>query len=157
LGTKVLPHKQTYQKGAGEVEEKIIYDKYDEYDNLLQYHIPGGHNTSFVWGYNNKFPVFKIDGVSYDDVVASLSRGQLILLKKGSKEDILNVSSALRANFPLSQITTYTYAPLVGVTSVTDPRGYTTYYEYDEFDRLKHIKDANLDVIEFFDYKYKDQ
>lgn len=52
-------------------------------------------------------------------------------------------------------ITTYTYDPLVGMTSSTDPKGQITYYEYDSFQRLKNIKDHNGNIIKSYDYHYK--
>nr|WP_199159147.1 hypothetical protein [Pedobacter sp. ASV2] len=58
--------------------------------------------------------------------------------------------------FPANaQITTYTYKPLVGMTSSTDTKGQTTYYEYDEFQRLKNVKDQNGNVIKKNAYHYK--
>lgn len=54
-----------------------------------------------------------------------------------------------------SEITTYTYKPLIGLTSTTDPKGMTTYYEYDSFQRLKYIKDQNGNILKSYDYHYK--
>ncbi len=52
-------------------------------------------------------------------------------------------------------VTTYTYKPLVGVTSKTDPHGETIYYEYDSAGRLSKIKDKNNQIIEEYNYHYK--
>lgn len=54
-------------------------------------------------------------------------------------------------------VTTYTYDPLIGVTSITDPKGYTTYYEYDDFNRLKRVKDADEKILSQSEYHYKGQ
>jgi len=56
-----------------------------------------------------------------------------------------------------AMITTFTYDPLIGVTSVTDPKGYAMYYEYDEFNRLKHVKDAANHILSENQYHYKGQ
>lgn len=53
-----------------------------------------------------------------------------------------------------AQMTTYTYEPLVGMTSQTDARNYTTYYEYDDFGRLETIKDENGKILEHYEYNY---
>lgn len=58
--------------------------------------------------------------------------------------------------YPLNaQMTTYTYDPLVGMTSAIDAKGQTTYYEYDSFGRLKYIKDADGNILTEHTYNYK--
>ena len=52
-------------------------------------------------------------------------------------------------------MTTYTHRPMVGLTSKTDARGVTTYYEYDDFQWLKAIKDHAGNILKSFDYHYK--
>ena len=54
-----------------------------------------------------------------------------------------------------AEITTYTYDPLIGITSTTDPKGITTYYEYDNFLRLMNVKDQDGNIIKNYDYHYK--
>lgn len=54
-----------------------------------------------------------------------------------------------------AQITTCTYKPLVGMTSMTDGKGITTYYDYDTLQRLKEVKDADGNIIKSYDYHYK--
>ncbi|WP_175545840.1 DUF6443 domain-containing protein [Sinomicrobium oceani] len=55
-----------------------------------------------------------------------------------------------------AMVTTYTYDPLVGVTSITDPRGVTMRYSYDDFNRLEFIRDETNSLLEQFRYHYKD-
>ena len=44
-------------------------------------------------------------------------------------------------------ITTWTYRPLVGVTSSTDSSGVSTYYDYDGLGRLKEIYQYEGNVV----------
>jgi YD repeat-containing protein len=53
-----------------------------------------------------------------------------------------------------ARMTTYTYDPLWGMTSSTDPNNKTTYYKYDSFGRLEVIKDNDLNVVKKFKYHY---
>lgn len=54
-----------------------------------------------------------------------------------------------------AMVKAYTYTPLVGVTSEVDEKGMSTYYEYDDFSRLKLIRDQNKNIIKSLDYHYK--
>ena len=54
-------------------------------------------------------------------------------------------------------ITTYTYDPLVGVTSITPPSGIREVYLYDTANRLKEIREDNATgkILKEFKYNYK--
>lgn len=52
-------------------------------------------------------------------------------------------------------MTTYTYDPALGITSVTDPNFQTTTYEYDSFGRLKATRDARGNIVQSYQYNYK--
>jgi len=52
-------------------------------------------------------------------------------------------------------IATYTYKPLIGMETMTDPRGVVTKYEYDPFGRLKTVTKTGK-VIEKYDYHFRD-
>ena len=54
-----------------------------------------------------------------------------------------------------AQMTTYTYDPLIGMTSQCDANNRITYYEYDSFARLLRIRDENKNIIKQFDYQYQ--
>jgi YD repeat-containing protein len=63
----------------------------------------------------------------------------------------------LRLSPARSQMVTYTYDPLVGMTSMTDAKGITTTYEYDSFQRLQNIKDKDGYIIKSYCYNYAGQ
>jgi len=60
--------------------------------------------------------------------------------------------------YPLdAQMTTYTYDPLIGITTRCDVDNMVTYYEYDDFGRLKHIRDQDKNIVKKICYNYAGQ
>ena len=54
-----------------------------------------------------------------------------------------------------AQMTTYTYAPLLGATTICDANNRITYYLYDTIGRLKWIKNQDGNIIKTMQYHYK--
>ncbi|WP_146151262.1 hypothetical protein [Chitinophaga niastensis] len=54
-----------------------------------------------------------------------------------------------------AQMTTYTYAPLVGINSQCDAQNKIVYYSYDPLGRLKTITDQDGKIIKQYDYQYQ--
>jgi len=52
-----------------------------------------------------------------------------------------------------AQMTTYTYEPLIGLTGVIDAKGKLQYYEYDEEQRLKNIRDQDGNIVKSYKYQ----
>lgn len=54
-------------------------------------------------------------------------------------------------------IKTYSYKPYIGVTSMCDENGKTTYYEYDNYNRLSLVRDQEYNIIKKICYNYYGQ
>jgi hypothetical protein len=54
-----------------------------------------------------------------------------------------------------SQMISYTYSPLIGITSQCDVDNRITYYFYDTIGRLTWIKDQDGNIIKTFQYHYQ--
>ncbi|MFD0766140.1 DUF5977 domain-containing protein [Mucilaginibacter lutimaris] len=74
------------------------------------------------------------------------SPGTVSVNANGNRIDDVRLSPAE------SQMTTYTYEPLKGLTSATDPKGLTTFYSYDDFQRLSTIRDESGNIKKQFNY-----
>lgn len=144
--------------------ERFSFDRYNIEGDLLASH-PNkyGPITSYLWGYNNQYPVAKISNMSYETVVATLG-GQAAVdnFTNQATPTVSQVNAFLAPLRALSgvagaMVTTYTYAPLVGMTSETDPKGQTTYYDYDSFQRLKTIRDQDGMILKTYCYNYAGQ
>jgi YD repeat-containing protein len=136
---------------------QVSFDNYDALQNLSEQHKEGAIHSTYIWGYNSQYPVAKIVGSDYTTVnnTINIISNQSLLDNPTDDNALRSYLNALRTGLSNAQITTYTYKPLVGMTSLTDPKGMTTYYEYDGFLRLKTIKDQNGNVIKQYDYHYK--
>jgi YD repeat-containing protein len=124
---------------VGSLEKKITYDQYDDKGNILQYTPESGSPVAIIWGYNQTQPIAKIENATYAQAIAQYATDE----------------NVFRNNLPNAMITTYTYIPLVGVKTITDPKGQTTTYEYDELNRLKLVKDAQGNILSENQYHYK--
>lgn len=56
-----------------------------------------------------------------------------------------------------AQMTTYTYNPLLGMTSTCDADNRITYFVYDSLGRLRWVKDADGNIIKTIQYHYTGQ
>ena len=161
----VLPIKVITQKDLTSQQEQVLYEQYDEKGNLLQYKKPDGMTVSFIWGYNDQYPVAKIENATYSQVLSQVANLQTLsnadddrtIGVAGNEGLLRSALTTLRNSLSDSQVTTYTYDPLIGVTSITDPSGYTSYYVYDDFNRLQYIKDKDGVVLKSYKYHYQGQ
>lgn len=140
-------------KGALALENRIQYLSYDAYSNPLEVKQTGGITISYIWGYNKSEPIAKVENATYAQIATALGIS-VAALKNYSEANITTLNS-LRSLLPNAMVTTYTYKPLVGILTNTDPRGYTTSYEYDAFGRLIAVKDAAGNLLSENKYNYR--
>jgi|GEM_PF-6556519 len=160
-GGATMPSEIFACKGNYPLESKVKLTYYDEKGNLLEYtQTKDDYRTVFIWGYNKQYPIAEIKAktitYAFFDSYAATVQNLSNLDKDATSEDNLRTAlNNLRVTFPNDMITTYTYDPNIGITSITDPKGYTMYYTYDLFGRLEFVKDAQGNLISENKYKYK--
>lgn len=139
--------------GIGNLEKKITYSQYDDKGSIQQYIPESGIPVSIIWGYNKTQPIAKIENATNAQVAAALGVSDLNTIN----ETNLSAINSLRTNPSMSNtmITTYTYLPLVGVSTITDPRGDTITYTYDALGRLEFVKDKDNNILSENQYNYK--
>ena len=54
-----------------------------------------------------------------------------------------------------AQMTTYTHAPTIGVTSISDASNKPAVYEYDGLNRLSIVRDHQGNIVKQYQYRYK--
>ena len=134
-----------------------MYFSYDNRGNVKESKsVSGNITTTYLWGYNYQYPIAEIKGAAYSDVTAKISESSLntIAAKNEPTTTDWTTINNLRTQLPNALVTTYTYKPLVGILTETDPRGMMTKYDYDSFGRLNKVTRADR-VIETYDYHYK--
>jgi len=125
-------------KNNSNFEERVVYHKYDTQGNPLELSKADGTKVVYMWATTHRKPLAKIVNTSLLEVQA--------------------VTGDLRTDLPNAQVTTYTYTgPLNLLSTVTDLRGYTTTYTYDEFNRLEYVKDAEGNILSKNEYNYRTQ
>jgi hypothetical protein len=195
-----------YTRTVGQTgyERRLKYNDYDDKGNILSISKEDDIKYSYIWGYNQSYPIAEImnssdtnvfytsfeetDGNSnngdsytgklsrtngFSKYLSDLSVGQYILSysKKNGNNWDLEVDTVIVTNgqytinisgqvdevrfYPINaRMTTYTYKPLVGMTSKTDQNNITTYYEYDLIGRLEYIRDNNRKILKHIEYHY---
>lgn len=151
------PISEDYQRGDQiTAETRITYNLYDLKGNILHITKDNAEQVVYLWGYNNLYPIAEIKGATYSDVTGKVVATTLNSI--AAKDNLSALDSTtinnLRTQLPNAQVTTFTYKPLVGIASKTDPRGVVTRYEYDSFGRLLKATEAGK-VVEAYEYHYK--
>ena len=138
------------------IENRLKYNYYDSYGNILEQQKENDVKETYLWGYKGSYPVAKIIGSDYSTVSSIVNQSQIdnaILSGDASLRSLFNsVRSSLHGIAPAAQLTSFTFAPLIGMTSQTDAAGRTSYYEYDGMNRLKLIRDQDNNIIKKFCY-----
>ncbi len=112
--------------------------------------------TTYVWGYNNTYPVAKIEGASLQEV-SGVSLSGSILNNPANDQQLRQELDKIRQQLSNAFVSTYTYSPHKGMTSETDPNGRTSFYEYDSLGRLHLLRDKDGNIVKTIEYHYQNQ
>lgn len=160
-GSVIKP--QSLERQVLTLPSEIIYRllNYDDSGNILEQAKKSDISSVYLWGYSNSYPLAEIKNSTFTEVLSALGLTQLQLESTAAvtfpSTDYLNRIANLRTGLPKALITTYTYKPLEGLKSVTDPNGNTTSYEYDPAGRLQYMRDKDNNIIKSYEYKYQNR
>ncbi|HTN08698.1 DUF5977 domain-containing protein [Agriterribacter sp.] len=118
---------------------------------IISYWRPTGLPTLTISGTITGYPISgrTVNGWKYYEHKISAQNTATISGSGNIDELRLYPASAL--------ITTYTYEPLIGMTSQCDVNNRITYYEYDGFGRLALVRDQDKNIIKKLCYNYAGQ
>lgn len=142
-------------KGNLTLEDKLKLSEYDSFGNIKEVLQADGNRTFYVWGYNDTQPIVKIESPTNLSLPGTLITAIKGFAQENDTVHFLEKLEDLRESLPDCMITGYMYIPLVGIKSITDPKGYTTSYKYDEFGRLKLVRDNDGTILSENQYNYR--
>ena len=145
-GSAIMPKQIITFKGGQSGDLRKEFDFYQG-GNIKTSNPKVGSKTYYIWGYNSQYSIAEIKNFDANDatnlellITACQTASNADDGTTTAENSLRTALENLRIALPnKSLMTSYTYDPTIGVTSLTDARGYTTYYEYDEFNRLKNI------------------
>lgn len=99
---------------------------YNNQGRIVESKDADGIVSSFLWGYDNMYPVWLVPGVSFSTVKNRIGTAS------ANSSNAQSVS--LRSYF--TNATSFSYKPLVGVTSISHPTNFTESFSYNDQNRL---------------------
>lgn len=133
----------------------LTYTQYDSRGNPLETIAQSGIKTAYLWGYNGEYPVAQVIGTDYTTALSKIDNPTI--LENPSDAGILRSELNKLRTISNTFVTTFTFAPLTGITSETTPDGIITYYEYDPFNRLMLVRDQDNNILKKYCYNYAGQ
>ena len=137
------------------------YKKYIDYIHnnqgyLLQISDRTKNTLTYIWGYNNLYPIAEVQNASYADVEAVLGATSLADLNIASVSETTVKAAMVKlrtdSRMKKTQILTYVHAPLIGMREKIDFRGISESYVMDGFNRLIAVKDEDGNVLKNYIY-----
>jgi hypothetical protein len=129
-----------------------IQQEYNVHGNVIQTQRQNDLPTAHIWGYNHSLKVAEVVGQTYQQAASGLD----LSVVQGNQADAIH-SELDKLRQPNRLVTTYTYDPLTGMTSETNPAGITTHYDYDDRNRLQYVRDHRQQYVARYQYRYRGQ
>ncbi|ANH81493.1 hypothetical protein A8C56_11345 [Niabella ginsenosidivorans] len=156
-----IPSKElsiTYSGWAISVPEKreFFYEGFEEIGNASG--TPFAGKKYYTGGYT--VPYEKISNEVYVIDYRYLENGVWKLKTLSFANNMTlpeNIIDEVRVYPKKAEMWTYTYDPMVGMTSETDPAGNIAIYDYDAFGRLSTVKDEKGNILKKICYNYAGQ
>lgn len=165
-----LPSAMLMTENESLISSESVNEKYNIETQFTSYTPKGNvqcfktnmYSTIVLWGYNGMYPIAEIKNCSLQSVKNALGESFINLLETKTEptESDMAAINNLRSQFPSADITTMTYKPLVGVTSITDGRGFCMHYRYNTSGQLVeeyYYENGQMFILNHYYYHYKNK
>lgn len=142
-------------KGNQNIEstEKILY-RDSTNGNIIELTRKGVKEV-YLYGYGKTSQIAKIVNASKEEVARALGVS-VNNLTHIDENKILQINELRNnPNFKEAFITTYEHKPLIGILKITDSKGQSQNFEYNSSNQLNTIKDNLGNMLETYEYNYK--
>ncbi len=117
-----------------------------------------GTSEAYIWAYEKKYPVASITGMSYAELETLVGSATLLAIQFGTNNTILegqllSVKSQLPKGALMKIIL---HDPGIGVVKEISPNGLIAQYTYDEFNRLRSVRDKDGNILKLYEYGYQE-
>lgn len=114
-----------------------------------------GVDVVYLWGYGGTLPIARISNVTYDEISTSLGADLATLEGSFDSAWIKTRLTALQNSLStLKSMTIYLHQQGVGLMESIDENGRSTFYQYDDFNRLLNVKDHEGNYLQHYEYNY---
>ena len=149
FGGKYLPSaNRSRYFGSWKTDFEVL--QYNGKGNIVEAKGRDGIVSTYFWGHSDAIPIAIIRNATVDQIVSELGQSVSQVLDYNEKD--IDLIDGLRSQLSMARIFTFTYKPLVGMVSLTDPNGLTSEFAYDEFNRLLKTIDVSDHLLSKFEY-----
>lgn len=166
----VQSSKDSIQSSDIEKDEMFVYTAYNSNKMPIESIDNRGIKTFYLRGYNDTRLLAKLENFGIEDISGDLEALFETAIDISNNEfdncsapncteeqlrqtmDSIRNSSSLEASV---FVESYTYDPLIGMTSFTDARGKTIYYQYGKYNQLQYTKDEQGNILSRYETHYK--
>jgi hypothetical protein len=164
-GQLVKEYRYNYKDNLSQWSNSVFlpqnFDKIGEYQydsvtfNLAQQINRSNVATSYLWGYNNLYPIVKVENIDINTLKKLVgSTGYSYTTDDQVLALVNDLKSKVKNSNILANVYGNTFLPGVGIASSIDQKGDMKYYSYDDHSRLESIKDKSNRFIARYDYNY---
>ncbi|WP_156131505.1 hypothetical protein [Pedobacter kyungheensis] len=149
-GMHVLPVTLHKSVAGAPLEVAMSFDLYDDHENVLQLTEKSKLLKTYLWGYNDQYPIAEVNGAGYYEVTSAFNASQVYTAT--TPAEIKAIGSSISTALPQVMVSTYAHIPMIGIAALTAPDGRSKYFSYDDYGRLVMVKDDQGYIVKKHEY-----